>query len=491
MCSKLVIGLFVAQFLLEAKGYSNNPTICLEQGVCYIGSWISETQNSSRRYASFQGIRYAQAPIGSLRFKLPQPYMDSEGVIDVSKKSEIMCPQMSRNHQDELGQEDCLFLNIYVPEKIFEKDYEDQHEMKLPVMVWLYGGSLRIGSNNFDEYGPNEFMKHDIILVTLNYRLGALGFLSMGTNEVPGNAGLRDQNIAMVWVKNNINNFGGNKEMITLAGQSSGSFSVAMHILSPLSKGLFKRAILQSGTTLSPGWGPVTPTHALQYSHLFAQELDCLNNDGGNDILECLQAVNTSDLLRTSIPKLQGNPWYAVPDANFTTDNEPFFPDEAEKLLATGQFNTDLEIIIGTNADEGVQNFFEQIRDPTTWKDYRENFKSFGPMRLFGIANQSEVTEKNVQDMHKLVNYYVGSIENINKEHLQDMIDMFTDCDFLVGTYKTMEYFLEQKMKVYQYILSYEGQYSFSQMQGIKPHGVCHIDDLIYQWDPVLGKLSF
>ena len=163
MCSKLVIGLFVAQFLVEAKGYSNNPTICLEQGACYIGSWIT-TQNT--RYASFQGIRYAQAPIGSLRFKLPQPYMDSEGVIDVSKKFEIMCPQISRNHQDELGQEDCLFLNVYVPEKIFDND-----EMKLPVMVWIYGGSLRIGSNNFDEYGPNEFMKHDIVLVTINYRL--------------------------------------------------------------------------------------------------------------------------------------------------------------------------------------------------------------------------------------------------------------------------------------------------------------------------------
>ena len=222
-----------------------------------------------------------------------------------------------------------------------------------------------------------------------------------------------------------------------------------MHILSPLSKGLFKRAILQSGTALSPGWGPVTPTHALQYSHLFAQELDCLN--GGN-ILGCLQAVNTSDLLRTSIPNLLGNPWYAVPDANFTT--EPFFPDDAEKLLATGQFNTDLEIIIGTNADEGVQSFFEQIRDPSTWNDYRENFEHFGPMRLFGIANQSEVTEKTVENMHKLVDYYVGSIENINEEHLQDLIDMFTDCDFLVGTYKTMEYFLKQKIKLYQYILS-------------------------------------
>ena len=119
MCSKLVIGLFVAQFLLEAKGYSNNPTICLEQGVCYIGSWISETQNSSRRYASFQGIRYAQAPIGSLRFKLPQPYMDSEGVIDVSKKSEIMCPTCSTSGycsnpfeqeqitEQQVGQESC------------------------------------------------------------------------------------------------------------------------------------------------------------------------------------------------------------------------------------------------------------------------------------------------------------------------------------------------------------------------------------------------
>merc|ERR1711936_484417 len=98
-------------------------------------------------------------------------------------------------------------------------------------------------------------MDKEIVLVTTNYRLGTLGFLSMGTMEVPGNAGFRDQTMAMTWVKENIQFFGGNANSITIFGESAGALSVAMHLISPKSEGLFQRAIMQSGTALAPSWG--------------------------------------------------------------------------------------------------------------------------------------------------------------------------------------------------------------------------------------------
>ena len=114
----------------------------------------------------------------------------------------------------------------------------------LPVMVFIHGGGFKTGSGNDDEYGPDFLVSHGVILVTLNYRLEALGFLCLDTEDVPGNAGLKDQAAALRWVQNNIKNFGGDPNNVTLFGESAGSSSTSLHVISPMSKGLFKRAIL-------------------------------------------------------------------------------------------------------------------------------------------------------------------------------------------------------------------------------------------------------
>ena len=104
----------------------------------------------------------------------------------MSSTSSIICPQLSGLIVEHVeGQEDCLFLNIYAPKKALE------NELKLPVMLWIHGGALTVGSGKFDSYGPQSFMDEDLVIVTINYRLGPLGFLTLGTQEVPGNAGLR------------------------------------------------------------------------------------------------------------------------------------------------------------------------------------------------------------------------------------------------------------------------------------------------------------
>lgn len=127
-------------------------------------------------------------------------------------------------------------------------------------------------------------------------RLGPLGFLYEATELIPGNVGLRDQVMALEWVNANIEYFGGNSDSVTIFGESAGSLSVALHLLSPLSNGLFQRAIIESGEALNPAWAPISQKNALKYAHLLAKELNCDSED--TEIkLKCMQEKNVDDIL--------------------------------------------------------------------------------------------------------------------------------------------------------------------------------------------------
>ena len=127
-------------------------------------------------------------------------------------------------------------------------------------------------------------------------RLGPLGFLYEATELIPGNVGLRDQVMALEWVNANIEYFGGNSDSVTIFGESAGSLSVALHLLSPLSNGLFQRAIIQSGEALNPAWAPISQKNALQYADLLAKELNCDLEDALMK-LKCMQEKNVDDIL--------------------------------------------------------------------------------------------------------------------------------------------------------------------------------------------------
>lgn len=225
------------------------------------------TTNKGNNFASFQGIRYGQPPTGELRFKSPQLYQYSPNeTVIVDGVSTIQCPQYEGD--DFKGQEDCLFLNIYVPEDAI------MNGISKSVMLWIHGGALVVGSNSIEvgfKYSPYSIIDNDVILVTANYRLGYLGFLFMGTEDVPGNAGLRDQTLAMTWVQDSIQQFSGNPGSVTIFGESAGSISVSYHLASPLSSGPLQRAIMQSGTSVSPNSRQVDPATALQSYEVVAE----------------------------------------------------------------------------------------------------------------------------------------------------------------------------------------------------------------------------
>ena len=456
---------------------TKDPVVCLEANkeICYKGSWMTTGSDYNAIFASFQGIQYAQAPIGNLRFKSPLPYQETNGEHDVSKKIDILCTQFGQMtgsiSREAVVQEDCLLLNIYAPELAIDG-------LPLPVLVWIHGGALTLGSGRMDEYGPHYFMDtENVIVVTINYRLGPLGFLSMGTEDVPGNAGFRDQSVALKWVNDNIANFGGDPQMIAIAGESAGSLSVALHLVSPMSQGLFQRAILQSGTGLSPNWEPNTPEQALKQADQVSKAVGC---DEEEDILSCLQSRDVDEFLSMELE--WASPWHGVPDNDFTSN--PFLPGKVEELLQSEQFNQDIQVIIGTNSAEGILTVGPMTNGLTEWDDFRKIIELHGPSFLFGIPNPSDITDEDFEKMNKLINYYVGSIENINEEHKQGVIDMFTDAGFQYGTHQTINRLVEQNVTLYQYLLTYQGEYSASVFFGGTPpgNGVCHGDDLIYLW---------
>lgn len=218
-------------------------------------------ENDQGEYYAFHAIPYASPPVSELRFKPPQPmktnWINAYNASNPNGPNNKKCPQKGfSGFGEDITDEDCLYLWVYTP--TISND-----TALLPVLVWIHGGGFILGSGTFSDYGPDRFMTgNDIVMVPINYRLGLLGFLSLGNSDVPGNMAFLDQIMALKWIKNNIQAFGGNPNMITIMGESAGSWSVTYHMLSPLSKGLFHRVIAQSGAPLSLSWHEYTAEEA-------------------------------------------------------------------------------------------------------------------------------------------------------------------------------------------------------------------------------------
>lgn len=182
--------------------------------------------------------------------------------------------------------EDCLRINV------FTKNLFKNSTVLKPVLVHIHGGAFRRGSGTSKTIEPYYIMEHDIVVVTFNYRIGALGFLALGTAECPGNAGFKDQVEALKWVRSHIGDFGGDRDQVTLSGHSAGSQSVTMHMTSPMSKVLFKQAIPMSGTACAQ-WE--IPTHYLNLAKKQAEYFGC-STASPQAILNCLREQSAVEL---------------------------------------------------------------------------------------------------------------------------------------------------------------------------------------------------
>ncbi|XP_053671934.1 juvenile hormone esterase-like [Anopheles nili] len=203
-------------------------------------------------YCAYEGIPYVQPPIGKLRFEDPQPY-HFEGARFFRNVSKA-CPQAFTDDIYKLEtSEDCLYLNVYTRKQGLWSTKQNSSRSMMPILLWIHGGSFVVGSSETDIFGPEFLVEKGIIVVTFNYRLAMLGFLSLPDLGINANLGLLDQLEALRWTVRNAASFGGDASRITLCGWSAGAASVTYHLYSPAAKGLFHNAIIMSGT-MTQSW---------------------------------------------------------------------------------------------------------------------------------------------------------------------------------------------------------------------------------------------
>lgn len=287
--------------------------------------------------------------MGKLRFRDPQPPERWSDPLDVTNEPSSYCFY----HATQMGgQEDAGVLNVYVP---VNSSYD-----LLPVMAYIHGGGFQMGSSKTDVFGPDFFMQKDVVLVTLNFRLGPIGFLSLTDPSlgVPGNAGLKDQTMALKWIQKNIEKFGGDPRNVTLFGDSSGGASVHYHMISDLSKDLFHKSIVMSGCAFNKTW-------ALQSRKDFAERLGRKlgwdESGGEKRLLEVLEAADPHDLMQHSASSeiLTDEEFSEFLLFAFCPVIEPYttsstFIDKDPVLMAQNAWSKDINCIIGATSSEGA-----------------------------------------------------------------------------------------------------------------------------------------
>ncbi|KAF2886488.1 hypothetical protein ILUMI_19685, partial [Ignelater luminosus] len=371
-----------------------------------------------------------------------------------------------------MGDEDCLYLSVYVPGN------NPVERKNLDVIVHFHSGGFNLGYG--DSYaGPKYLMDINVIFVTLNYRLGPLGFLSTEDDVVPGNNGMKDQTAALKWIKQNIKYFGGNPDSITITGLSAGGASVHYHYLSPLSKDLFKAGISVSGNALCP-W--TLQERPLEKARQLGAAVGC-NQQSTKDLIDCLRN-RPARLIVESMRMFR--PWLFNPVSPFAlvvekNGNNSFLPDHPYALLSRGEVQ-DLPWVTSITSDEGLYPAAEYALKEHHLPDLERRWEELAPYVL--DYKYSLPANLHLTVAQKIKDYYLQG-KSISKKSFPELIQMMSDRHFVVDTEKATRLQAKaNKSPVYYYYFSYPGEkvstfavhFTFSE----EKYGVCHGDDMMY-----------
>ncbi|KAM9725238.1 acetylcholinesterase isoform 6-T7 [Dama dama] len=340
LASPLLLLLFFLGGGAEAEGPEDPELLVMVRGGRLRGLRLMAPRGP---VSAFLGIPFAEPPVGPRRFLPPEPKRPWPGVLNATAFQSVCYQYVDTlypgfegtemwNPNRELS-EDCLYLNVWTP--------YPRPSSPTPVLVWIYGGGFYSGASSLDVYDGRFLTQAEgTVLVSMNYRVGAFGFLALpGSREAPGNVGLLDQRLALQWVQENVAAFGGDPTSVTLFGESAGAASVGMHLLSPPSRGLFHRAVLQSGAPNGP-WATVGVGEARRRATLLARLVGCPpGGAGGNDteLVACLRMRPAQDLV--------DHEWHVLPQESVfrfsfvpVVDGD-FLSDTPEALINAGDFH--------------------------------------------------------------------------------------------------------------------------------------------------------
>nr|XP_005299261.1 cholinesterase [Chrysemys picta bellii] len=397
---------------------------------------------------AFLGIPYGEPPLGGLRFKKPEPRNKWTEIWDATKHANSCYQNIDKTFPGFPGSEmwnpntnlseDCLYLNVWVP---------SPKPKNATVMVWIYGGGFQSGTSSLPIYDGKFLARVErVIVVSVNYRTGALGFLALpGNQEAPGNAGLFDQRLALQWVQENIAVFGGNSKSVTLFGESAGAASVSYHILSSESHPLFTRAIMQSGSANAP-WATLTHSEARMRTLTLAKLLSC-SGSNDTDIIFCLQNKDPQDILENEVSVLTHNSLLKVYFCPIVDGD--FLTEMPQTLIQHGLFKQ-TQLLVGVNKDEGTS--FLVYGAPGFSKDNDSQINK----TEFQVGLSESFPEASELGVESIIFHYTDWEDEQNPDNYRDaMDDIIGDYNIICPVMEFTKFFAQLGNNVFFYFFEH------------------------------------
>lgn len=466
-------------YLIKAKWLkfwppSDRPIVTVRQGKL---RGVSATLPNGTRYHYFKGVPYAQPPIGELRFKPPVP-LDafSTPVVDcLVERSDCIHEDLFTKRV--VGSERGLYMNIFTPDFI---DGAASEKRTFPVMVFIHGGGFLAGSGSSIVYDPIYLVQEGVIAIAMNYRLGPLGFLSLPQAGIAGNAGLKDQLLVLKWIKENIAQFGGDPNNVTLFGESAGSISAYLHYLSPNSRKYFHRVICQSGIPSSETFFQTAGSEkARKLAAIFGY-----TGDSDEEALQTLLKTPASELVKhqhkvlTSEEKRMGVKFAFMPVIEDQLSEDSIITQTAEEIMKS--YDTlDMPIIDGCNSGEGILSLYLMSSRIHLGNSEPERFVP----QLLGSSKEVDRVE-----LGKHIRQFYFGDRLVSKDTSDQISDAMSDNYFITNSLINAEWMAKYQPRIphYHYRFTFHGRFSFAKrlFNQTQAKGACHGDDVFYMFRP-------